>query len=224
MRAELWKSLLRTGSRQQAETPWTKRELIGLLQATPTPVVADAMDGRNVLDDLKPVIAQTRVAGPVVTARTDPMDWGTTVRAIDSASVGDVLFIESGDSSASIWGGLASRAARQRGLAGTIVYGSCRDISTIRKLRYPTWSLKTSPRAGKPLNKGTVNVRLVIAGVTICPKDLIVGDDEGIAVIPMSSSVTVANKIVSIIAKEQLIEDGLKAGMKFSDLLENFPP
>jgi len=69
-----------------------------------------------------------------------------------------------------------------------------------------------------------VNVPLVIDGVTIGPKDLIVGDDEGVAVIPVSSSVTVANKIVSITAKEQLIEDGLKAGIKFSDLLEIFPP
>jgi len=224
MGAELWKSLLRPRSNQQAETTWTKRELIDLLLVTPTPVVADAMDGRNVLEDLKPVLGQTRVAGHTVTAQTDPMDWGTTVRAIESASAGDILFIESENSSASVWGGLASQAARQHGLAGTIVYGGCRDVATIRRLGYPTWSLKTNPRAGKPLNKGRVNVPLVIDGVTICPKDLIVADDEGVAVIPMSSSVTVANKIVSITAKEQLIEEGLKAGMKFSDLLDNFPP
>ena len=152
------------------------------------------------------------------------MDWGTTVRAIESASVDDILFIFSTSSLASVWGGLASRAAQHQGLAGTVVYGSCRDISTIRELKYPTWALTTNPRAGKPLNKGLVNVPLVVDEVSIHPRDLIKADEEGVVVIPASLSATVANKIVSVIAKERLIEDGLKAGTRFSDLLDDFSP
>ncbi len=224
MEAQLWKRLLQLSAHRHAKKGWIKRELISLLLVTPTPIIADAMNGGNVLSTLKPLLPRAKVAGPVTTAQTDSMDWGTTVRAIESASADDILFIDSTSSLASVWGGLASRAAQQRGLAGTVVYGSCRDISTIRKLNYPTWALTTNPRAGKPLNKGVVNVPLVVDGVSIHPRDLIKADEEGVAVIPASLSATVANEIASITAKEQLIEDGLKAGTRFSDLLGDFSP
>lgn len=222
MDAELWKSLLRLSAYQHAKKAWTDRELISLLLVTPTPIIADAMDGRNVLSTLKPLLPGARIAGPVMTAQTDSMDWGTTIRAIESASVDDILFIRSTSSAASVWGGLASRAAQQQGLAGTIVCGSCRDITTIRKLKYPTWAHTTTPRAGKPLNKGIVNVPLVVRGVLINPRDLAKADGEGVVIIPASSRATIANKIVSIVAKEQFIEGGLKAGKRFSDLLDDF--
>ncbi len=222
MDAELWKSLLRLSARRPTKRAWMDHELISLLLVTPTPMIADAMDGRNVLLSLKPLLPAASVAGPVATAQTDAMDWGTTVRAIESASVGDVLFIRSTSLKASVWGGLASRAAQQRGLAGTIVYGSCRDVTTIRKLRYPTWARATTPRAGEPLNRGMVNIPLVVRGVQINPGDLVKADGDGVVIIPASSRVTIANKIISITAKEQFIEDGLKAGTRFSDLLEDF--
>ncbi len=222
MDAELWKSLLRSSANHETKGASLDRELISLLLVTPTPIIADAMDGRNVLPALRPILPGARVAGPVITAQTDAMDWGTTVRAVESASTGDVLLLRSTDPSAAIWGGLASRAAQQRGLAGTIVYGSCRDIITIRGLKYPTWARATTPRAGKPLNEGVVNVRLAIHGVLINPGDFVKADDEGVVIVPASSRAAIADKIASITAKEQVIEDGLKAGARFSDLLNDF--
>ncbi|MGZ4918719.1 MAG: RraA family protein [Halobacteriota archaeon] len=222
MDAELWRNLLRVSAHPHTKKAWTDRELIGLLLVTPTPIIADAMEGRNVLTSLKPLLSSARIAGPVITAQTDSMDWGTTVRAIESASVGDVLFIHSSSSAASVWGGLASRAAQRQGLAGTIVCGSCRDITTIRKLKYPTWARTTSPRAGKPLNQGMVNVPLVVSRVQIYPRDLVKADEEGVVIIPAASRETIANKIVSVAAKEQFIEDGLRAGKRFSDLINDF--
>ncbi len=223
MDAELWKSLLQLSGRRRAKQAWGEREVISLLLITPTPVVADAMDGQNVLHGLTPLLPNTRIAGPLVTAHTDAMDWGTTVHAIESASIGDVLFIQSTSCAASVWGGLTSRAAQRQGLAGTIVCGSCRDVSAIRELKYPTWTHTTSPRAGKPLNRGTVNIPLVVGGVSINPRDLVTADENGVVIVPAVSRVAIANKVVSVVAKEQYIEEGLKAGYKFSDLLNDFP-
>ena len=73
---------------------WSEADLILLFQNTPTPIIADAMDGRNVLGCLKPVLPHVAIVGPAVTVKTNPTDWGTVVSAIDVASIGDVLFID----------------------------------------------------------------------------------------------------------------------------------
>ncbi len=221
MDAELWKSLLRPAARDKAETAYD--DFTNLLLATPTPLIADAMDGQNVVHGLTPIIPDAKIAGPITTAQTDSFDWGTTVRAIENAMPGDILFIQSTSSSASVWGGLTSRAAKQRGLAGTIVCGSCRDIATIRQLHYPTWVRTITPRAGKPLNKGAINVPLVVDGTLVNPRDLVKADEDGVVIVPASSRATIAHKIATITVKELSIDEGLKAGVKFSDLLNDFP-
>ncbi len=224
MDSDLWKSLLRLSSPHSAKRAWTAHELLRLLSVTSTPIIADAMNGNNVLPALIAVLSGASAVGPVTTVQTDSMDWGTTVRAIESASRGDVLFIYSTSTAASVWGGLTSRAAQQRGLTGTIVYGSCRDVTTIRELKYPTWARTTTPRAGKPLNKGLVNVPLVVRGVTINPGDVVKADDEGVVVVPASSLMATANNVVDITAKEQFIEEGLKSGASLSGFLDDFSP
>ncbi len=224
MDADLWQSLLRISTDHHAKEAWTDQELKRLFLVTPTPIIADAMNGNNVLPTLMPILSGANVVGPVTTAQTDATDWGTTVRAIESASPGDVLFIRSTRPTASVWGGLTSRAAQQQGIAGTIVYGSCRDVTTIRQLQYPTWVRTTTPRAGKPLNTGMVNIPIVVRGVTVNPRDYVKADDDGVVVIPASSFVTIANKVLRITAKEQFIEDGLTAGSRFSGLLKELPP
>jgi 3-hexulose-6-phosphate synthase len=171
---------------------------------------------------LKPVLPHVAIAGPAVTVKTNPTDWGTVVSAIDVASTGDVLFIDGSGSNFAVWGGLTSRAAQRRGLAGTAVYGSCRDITTIGALQYPVWAKGITPRAGKPLNKGEVNVSLVVNGFLIRPRDLVKADAHGVVIIPSADSRAVADRVLQVVRREHLIETGLKKGRSFSELLRDF--
>jgi len=66
---------------------WSEAEVIRLFQNTPTPLIADAMDGCNVLGCLKPILRHAAIVGPAVTVKTNPTDWGTVVSAIDVASL-----------------------------------------------------------------------------------------------------------------------------------------
>jgi len=201
---------------------WSEADLILLFKKTTTPIIADAMDGRNVLGCLKPVLPHVAIAGPAVTVKTNPTDWGTVVSAIEVASIGDVLFIDGSGSNFAVWGGLTSRAAQRRGLAGTIVYGSCRDITTIDALQYPVWAKGITPRAGRPLNKGEVNVSLVVNGFSIRPRDLVKADAHGVVIIPSADSPAVADRVLQVVRREHLIETGLKEGRSFSELLGDF--
>ncbi len=209
----------------ESRTPkiWLKANLVRLFLKTPTPVIADAMDGRNVLSCLRPVLSRAAIAGPVITVKTNPTDWGTVVSAIEAASPGDVLFIDSSGSNVAVWGGLTSRAAQQRGLVGTIVYGSCRDIPTIEKLQYPVWVKGITARAGRPLNRGTVNVPITVGGLSVQPRDLAKADVHGAVIVPSNEVAAVANRVTEIISKERFIETGIKEGRSLSELLWDFP-
>ncbi|MGD0171297.1 MAG: hypothetical protein ABSB81_04130 [Halobacteriota archaeon] len=219
---DLWKRLMRSPRESSKAKTWSEADLILLFKKTTTPIIADAMDGRNVLGCLKPVLPHVAIAGPAVTVKTNPTDWGTVVSAIEVASIGDVLFIDGSGSNFAVWGGLTSRAAQRRGLAGTIVYGSCRDITTIDALQYPVWAKGITPRAGRPLNKGEVNVSLVVNGFSIRPRDLVKADTHGVVIIPSTDSAAVADRVLQIVRREHLIETGLKNGRSFSELLGDF--
>lgn len=200
---------------------WSEAE-VRLFQNTPTPLIADAMDGCNVLGCLKPILRHAAIVGPAVTVKTNPTDWGTVVSAIDVASIGDVLFIDGSGSNFAVWGGLTSLAAQRRGLAGTTVYGSCRDITTIDALQYPVWAKGITPRAGKPLNKGEVNVSLVVNGFSIRPRDLVKADAHGVIIIPSNDGAAVADRVLQVVRREHLIETGLKKGRTLSEVLNDF--
>ncbi|MGZ4882638.1 MAG: RraA family protein [Halobacteriota archaeon] len=219
---DLWKRLMRPPRGSSKAKTCSEAEVIRLFKNTPTPIIADAMDGRNVLDSLKPILPHAAVAGPAVTVKTNSTDWGTVVSALDVASVGDVLFIDGFGSNFAVWGGLTSLAAQRRGIAGTTVYGSCRDITTINALQYPVWAKGITPRAGRPLDIGEVNVSLIVNGFLIQPRDLVKADAHGVVIVPSNDSGAVADRVLEVVRREHLIETGLKKGRRFSELLRDF--
>jgi 3-hexulose-6-phosphate synthase len=84
------------------------------------------------------------------------------------------------------------------------------------------WAKEITPRAGRPLNKGEVNVSLVVNGFSIRPRDLVKADAHGVVIIPSTDSAAVADSVLQVIRRERLIETGLKKGRSFSELLEDF--
>jgi len=189
------------------------------LSLVPTPIIADAMDGRNVIEGLHSVLPGGNIAGPVITVKTEPWDWGTTVTAIESAQVGDVILIDSLGPNTAVWGGLASLAAQNRGVVGSIVYGACRDIDVIKKLKFPVWTKSVTPRAGKPLNEGQINIPITIGQSTVKPNDIMRADSVGVVFVPSENVKEVASKVKVILQKERAIEEGLKSGRNFKDLI-----
>jgi 3-hexulose-6-phosphate synthase len=84
------------------------------------------------------------------------------------------------------------------------------------------WAKGITPRAGKPLNKGEVNVSLVVNGFLIRPRDLVKADVHGVVIIPLADSRAVADRVLQVVRREHLIETGLKKGRSFSELLRDF--
>ena len=214
----LWKKLL-TERAKINDNRLQNWDAVKSLSLVPTPIIADAMDGRNVIEALYPVFPRGNITGPTLTVKTEPRDWGTVITAIESAHVGDVILIDSAGSSTAVWGGLTSLAAQNRGVAGSIIYGACRDIDVITELKFPVWAKSVTPRAGKPLNEGQINIPITIGESIVEPNDIMRADAVGVVFVPLENVKEVALKVELILQKEIAIEEGLKSGRNFSDLI-----
>lgn len=136
--------------------------------------------------EIGPLAPGMRVAGPATTSLGPDL----TVRraAIDLAEPGDVLVVAAGGvEDFACFGDGTARRMQLKGMAGAVVDGSVRDSAGIRELEFPTFARGVTarnyhyPASGE---HGAVNVPVVCGGVVVSPGDLVVGDDDGIVVVP----------------------------------------
>ena len=184
--------------------------------------VSDAyssVSGRSgVIEGLKPM-NRNKVYGKVFTAKTNTDDWGTSLMAMDNAKEGEVLFIYSYGKPASVWGELASTCAGEKGIAGTVLYGYARDMDALVDLDYPVFALDYLPNAGKALGLGEINIDLEIGEDIINPGDFVIGDENGVVVIPKELFHETMLATFNVKVKESHIIKELKKGRLLSEII-----
>jgi len=174
--------------------------------------VSDAMHRSGELSGVFPVLACSKFSGPAVTVRTMPGDWAKTVEAIDEAKLGDVIVIDASGVGPAVWGGLATESALKKKLSGVVIFGGVRDVAEILALGFPVYASVTTPTAGEPKGFGEINVPIKVAGVEVKPGDWVVGDDDGVVVVPKERAVEVANRAMDVLEKENRIRKEIKDG------------
>jgi 3-hexulose-6-phosphate synthase/6-phospho-3-hexuloisomerase len=180
--------------------------------------VSDAWHRQPSLPGLRPLLPGAHVCGPAVTVRTYPGDWAKPVEAIDVCRPGDVLVIDAANSTPAVWGELATHSAMVRKLAGLVIWGAIRDTPEIARLGFPAFSSLVSANAGEPKGFGEINVPVVVAGQTISPGDWIVGDDDGVMVLPRAQAVELANRAMDVLEKENRLRAEIQAGKTLSEV------
>ena len=121
-------------------------------------------------------------------------DWAKTVEAIDVAGPGNVIVIYNGSNYIAPWGGLATLSCKVKGIEGVVVDGAVRDVDEIRNMNYPIFASAIVPNAGEPKGFGEINAEIQCGGQTVKPGDYIVGDDNGVVVIPKERGYEVARR------------------------------
>ncbi|NER25739.1 MAG: RraA family protein [Symploca sp. SIO1C2] len=127
-----------------------------------------------------------RIAGPAYTVSCPPGDNLMLHAAIYRAKPGSVIVVRAGDTRYAMSGGNVCLTAQQRGIAGFVIDGVIRDVAEVRDAEFPVFARGVSPVPGKKKVLGTLNQPIICGGVTVNPGDIIVADEEGIAVIPGS--------------------------------------
>ncbi|MBN1320996.1 MAG: DUF561 domain-containing protein [Thermoleophilia bacterium] len=180
--------------------------------------VSDALHRSGDIPGMRPLAPGTKMVGPALTVRTAPGDWAKPVEAIDLANPGDVLVIDAGGILPACWGELATNSAIQRKLAGVVIYGAARDTGDIRDLDFPLFSTLISPTAAEAKGFGEIGVPIKIEGVDVCPGDWIIGDDDGVCVIPKDKAVEYTNRAMDVLEKENRLRAEIQAGSTLSQV------
>ncbi len=185
--------------------------------------LADALKNLTGASQVVPGVKSIKVGfsiwGEVVTAHTSSNDWGTVLKAIDQADAGKILFLKSDDDQMAIWGELTSRAAQNKKIKGTIVFGAVRDVSAVRSMNYPVFSRAIIPNAGTPRNEGEVNIPLKLEDLTVHPGDFVLADDGGVVVVPHEKLHETLKESLKIKGTEEEILRRLNQGQSLSDIL-----
>lgn len=174
----------------------------------PTTAVSDATGGHtNLRSDIKPLADHFKLAGRAVTVRLPDGENGAVLEAIRAANEGDILVIDAkGNTNRAVAGDFVISLAKGIGVQGFVVDGVIRDIAAIRELDFPVFSLGTTVAAGNKNGGGKVNIPISIGGVTVHPGDYIIGDVDGVVVVPQED----AEQIV-MAAEAKLEKDEVRA-------------
>ena len=157
-------------------------------QSIPTTCISDCMQGMNNMDSaIKPLREEYRVAGRAFTVKMPVGDNLTVLKAIREAKPGDVLVIDAkGDTYRAIAGDFIIGMAQTLGINGIVADGVIRDILGTKELNYPVFCRGTTVAASGKAGWGEINVPISCGGTTVNPGDIIVGDADGVVVIPQA--------------------------------------
>lgn len=187
-----------------------------------TAALSDAMrKGGAMLHDMQCRSARAAMAGPAFTVRLHAADILMVAPALQQCPRGHVLVIDGrGELNTALWGELTTYSAQGKHLAGVVIDGAIRDAGRIRSLNFPVFARATVPNAGGAEYLGEVNVTVNCAGQVVRPGDWVVGDEDGVVVIPASDAAQVLAIAESIVAAEKKIELAIRRrGADLADLI-----
>jgi len=187
-------------------------DIRSILESVSTPNLSDGSHRLPAIVGLVPISPGTKLVGTALTVRTAPGDWAKPVEAIDEARPGDVLVIAAGGCPPAVWGELATHSARQRGLAGVVIDGGIRDTPEIRKLHFPAFARVICSHAGEPKGWGEIGAPVRIDGILVETGDWILGDDDGLVVLPQRRAAEMANRAMDCLEAENRIRQEIQSG------------
>jgi regulator of RNase E activity RraA len=188
------------------------------LRRLSTSAVSDALDRLGIAGQalgIRPVDRGFRLAGRAFTILYQPCDvqGGTVGDYIDDVPDGQVIVLDNGGRlDATVWGDILTVVAHRRRLGGTVIDGVCRDSPRSLELGYPIFSRSTYMRTGKDrVQVAGEQCPVSLGGVRVRPGDLLLGDADGVVVVPAEREEDVLGVALEIEAREEAIR-GLVAG------------
>ncbi|MDY0394545.1 RraA family protein [Virgibacillus halophilus] len=179
--------------------------IIDQFQDIPTTCISDAMGGMGNLDSsIAPLKGNYRVAGRAFTVKMPVGDNLMVLQAIKEAKPGDVLVIDAkGDTYRAVAGDFILGMAQTMGIQGVIADGVIRDITGVKELNFPVFCRGTTVAASAKTGAGEVNVPISCAGVAVNPGDIVVGDADGVVVVPRQQEKAMLEKSIEKINKDE---------------------
>lgn len=169
-----------------------------------TATVHEAMGRAGYLGpQFRPAWTGAQTGGTAVTVECWPGDNLMIHVAVEQCQPGDVLVVATtSPSTDGLFGELFATSLMQRGVRGVVLGCGIRDVADLRRLEFPAWSTAVSAQGSVKATAGAVNVPIVLGGQVIHPGDVVVGDDDGVAVVPREHAADTLAKAEARVANE----------------------
>jgi 4-hydroxy-4-methyl-2-oxoglutarate aldolase len=188
--------------------------LIEALGAQGSATVSEAQGRTGLMQPyMRPTYPTARVAGSAVTVLCHPGDNIMIHAAIEVCQPGDVLVVAvTSPSTCGMFGELMGTSCQTHGIRALIVDAGIRDVAELTTMQFPVWAKAISAQGPLKAVPGSVNVEIVCAGVTVRPGDVVVGDTDGVVIVPREQAAEVARIGQERVEREEQVRARLKAG------------
>lgn len=177
-------------------------------------VIGDGLGRQRIMDSgIKPLDPKVGLCGPAITVEVDPADNLMIHAALKLAKPGDVLVVNAhGDLNHGVWGEIMTSVAVRKKLGGLVIDGAVRDSLDIVACGFPVFSRAVCPLGGAKEGEGQVNLTISCGGVAVQPGDIVVGDADGVIVIPQAMAEQAIDKAAKKVAAEAKRLDAIRNG------------
>ena len=162
-------------------------ETLAAWREIPPAIVSDCMNRtHSMAAAIKPLKPGTVLAGQARTVTSMVGDNGISHAALALVNRGEVLVIDAGGyEDVAVWGAIMTHAAIARDIAGVVIDGAVRDAAEIRELGFSCYARANVPAGPHKGFGGIIDGPISCAGCPVKPGDIVIGDDDGIAVVPL---------------------------------------
>jgi 4-hydroxy-4-methyl-2-oxoglutarate aldolase len=168
----------------------------------------------NLPSGIKPISSKMKICGPAFTVKTMPRDNVLLHRAYAYAQAGDVIVANcSGFYEAGYWGDLMSLGAKTKGINGLVIDGCVRDADDIEAMDFSVFSRGLCILGTSNHGDGTLNEPIIMGDWVVNPNDIIVGDRDGVVVIPQNRVEEAIEKAYARELKEENVRIELRKGL-----------
>jgi regulator of RNase E activity RraA len=204
------------GFRIITDVPRPRADLVEAFRGKAAPNVADAMGRFHFMDP--GVVNRTGLplSGVAITVSARPGDNLMVHKALEVAQPGDVVVVTTnGNTTSAVFGELMGHTAVGAGLGGIIVDGAIRDVEGLRALAFPAFSRAVTPGGCDKDGPGEINVPIACGNTVVMPGDIVVGDADGVAVVPWEHAALVLERVQALEERERKRIAAIQAGELF---------
>jgi len=195
-------------------------ELYTTLTRASTANVSDVLGSMGVMQPaILSMVPGCRFVGRAFTVKAYPGGILTVHKALFEACRGDVLVVDGeGDSGAgALMGEIMALECQVKGFAGAVIDGAVRDVPGLVEQGFPVFARAATPRVGTNRRLGQTQVPVSCGGVVVRPGDLVMGDDNGVVVIPRDREEGLAEALEALWVKEEGLIQGIKEGIYLAE-------
>lgn len=187
----------------------------------PTATIYEAAGKRGDMGpDIQPIVPGVSFSGIAYTVRTFPSDTTAVIRALDDAPAGSVLVIDAGGTDrAAVWGGTSSLVCSMRGLAGCVTNGSVRDVDDLCKVGIAVYAAGVAPRGTLKNHEGWRDEPVSVGGITVSPGDYVIGDRDGVVVVPAAEGAAMCERAQEQRQKEEARDARVRNGESLASII-----